>query len=78
MEGDRVRMHTVITNNIIAEAPDRIPAILIKNQAYVWVSQLKFEKNQVDDLLKPALDKFIKITKVNNKVKNSQTIIVKN
>lgn len=73
--GEKVQTYTIITttpNKEMSEVHNRMPVILNKEQASVWLSPLELSRAQVDDLLQPAQDGTLRINKVSRDVNNSQ------
>lgn len=76
-KGEIVKSYTIITtspNKEMSSLHDRMPVILNKEQADIWLSPSELSQDQADDLLKPASDDTLKLIEVStevNSVKNN-------
>lgn len=70
-EGVELYSFTIITttpNVEMSEVHNRMPVILTKQAMDIWLSPIELEAEQLHDLLKPAGDGSLKVTKVSTKV----------
>lgn len=76
-EGNIIKSYTIITtspNKEMSALHDRMPVILNKQLADIWLSPLELSEDQADELLKPAKNNSLKIVRVStqvNSVKNN-------
>lgn len=70
-EGVEILSFTIITttpNAEMSEIHDRMPVLLDKKKADIWLSPLPFEQDQLHDLLKPAPDASLLLEPVSTRV----------
>jgi putative SOS response-associated peptidase YedK len=73
--GSKIKTYTIITttpNKEMESIHNRMPVILNKEQSDVWLSPIVLDQHQVDDLLKPAPNNSLKLTKVSKEVNNTR------
>lgn len=74
-KGQKVKTYTIITTTPNAEMSDihnRMPVILNREQAEIWLSPIELGQDMVDDLLKPAPDGSLNTTPVSKEVNNTR------
>lgn len=73
--GKKMKSYTIITtspNEEMSNLHDRMPVILSKQQADIWLSPTDISQDLADDILKPAPDGSLKLVKVSTDVNSSQ------
>lgn len=72
-QGQKIKTYTIITtspNKEMADIHNRMPAILSDEQMQIWLSPTEIEPDLLHDLLQPAPDGTLKLTKVDKAVNN--------